>query len=123
VRIGPDLVVTAVSAPSSAVAGTSISASDTTKNDGGDTAVASITRFFLSSDSSLDASDVLLAARPIPSVGPGLSDAGWVALPIPVSTPAGTYYIIAKADGDNAIAEALENNNTRARSISVAAAP
>ena len=51
------------------------------------------------------------------------SDVGWVALPIPVSTTPGTYYIIAKADGDNAIAEALENNNTRARSISVAAAP
>ena len=108
VLIGSDLVVTAVSAPSSAVAGNSISASDS---------------FFLSSDSSLDVSDVLLATRPIPSLGPGLSDGGWVALPIPVSTTAGTYFIIAKADGDNAIAEALENNDTRVRSISVAAAP
>ena len=82
-----------------------------------------VTSFFLSSDSSLDVSDVLLATRPTPSVGPGLSDAGLVALPIPVSTTPGTYYIIAKADGDNAIAEALENNNTRARRVSVAAAP
>jgi subtilase family serine protease len=123
VLIGPDLVVTAVSAPSSAVAGTSISASDTTKNQGGDTAVASVTSFFLSSNSSLDVSDVLLATRPVPSLGPGLSDAGSLALAIPVSTTAGTYYIIAKADGDDASAEALENNNTRWRSISVSAAP
>jgi subtilisin family serine protease/subtilase family serine protease len=123
VLIGPDLVVTAVSAPSSAVAGSSISASDTTKNQGGDTAVASVTSFFLSSNSSLDVSDVLLATRPVPSLGPGLSDAGSLALAIPVSTTAGTYYIIAKADGDDASAEALENNNTRWRSISVSAAP
>jgi subtilase family serine protease len=31
----------------------------------------------------------------------------------------GTYYIIAKADGDNAVLESLENNNTRPRSISI----
>ena len=85
--------------------------------------MASVTSFFLSSDSSLDVSDVFLATRSIPSLGPGLSDAGPTALPIPASTTAGTYYIIAKADGDNAIAESLENNNTRPRSISVAAAP
>ena len=34
VRIGPDLTVTVITAPSSAVAGTSISVSDTTKNQG-----------------------------------------------------------------------------------------
>jgi subtilase family serine protease len=44
-------------------------------------------------------------------------------LPIPASTPAGTYYIIAKADGEDAIAESQETNNLRSKSISIAAAP
>jgi subtilisin family serine protease/subtilase family serine protease len=123
VRVGPDLVVTALSAPSSVVAGGSISATVTTTNQGGDTAAASVTRFYLSSDSSLDAGDVPLAVRAVPSLGAGLSDAGSVALLIPASTVPGTRYIIAKGDGDDALAEALENNNTRTRSISVTTGP
>jgi subtilase family serine protease len=123
VRIGPDLIVTALTAPSSAVAGTGISASDTTTNQGGDSAPASVTRFYLSSNFSLDASDVLLATRPVPSLGPGQSDTGSAPLSIPASTTAGTYYIIAKADGNDGIMEALENNNIRTRTISIAAAP
>jgi subtilase family serine protease len=44
-------------------------------------------------------------------------------VPIPASTAAGTYYIVAKSDGEDAIAEAQETNNTRSRSISILAAP
>ena len=46
-----------------------------------------------------------------------------MSLPIPASTTAGTYYIFAKGDGDEAMGECLESNNTRTRSISIAAAP
>ena len=123
IRIGPDLLVTAITATSSAVAGASITATDTTKNQGGDTAAASVTSFYLSSNVSLGAGDVLLGSRLVPSLTPGLTGTGSVALVIPESTPAGTYYIIAKADGDNLIAEVIENNNTRVRIISIAAAP
>ena len=76
VRIGPDFIVTALTAPSSAVAGTSITASDTTKNQGGDAAPASVTRFYLSSNSTFDAGDLLLGSRDVSSLGPGLSEAG-----------------------------------------------
>lgn len=123
VRIGPDLVVTALTAPSSAVAGTSISARDTTKNQGADTAPASVTSVYLSANPSLDAGDQLLATRPVASLGPGLSETGSVPLTIPAATTAGTYYIIAKGDGNDVMMEALENNNTRLKSISIAAAP
>jgi subtilase family serine protease len=122
IRIGPDLIVTTVAAPSSAVAGTTISASDTTKNQGGDTATPSGTHFYLSTNSSFDANDVLLGTRPVPSLAPGLSDTGSVVVSIPASTSAGAYYIIAKADGNNAIAEVTETNNTRPKGISIAAA-
>ena len=84
---------------------------------------ASLTRFYLSSNNSLDAGDQLLGAREVSAIGPGLSDAGPALLPIPVSTAAGTYYIIAKADDDNTIQETLESNNLRSRTISIAATP
>ena len=123
VRVGPDLVPTGFSAASSAVAGTSLTATQTTRNDGGDTAAASVTGFYLSSNVTLDAGDLLLAVRTVPSLSAGASNTGSVALPISASTAAGTWYLIARVDGDDAIAEALENNNTLVRSLTIAAAP
>jgi subtilase family serine protease len=123
VRIGPDLTVTALTAPSSAVAGTSISVGDTTKNQGAGTAPGSVTYFYLSTNFSLDAADLLLASRPVSPLGAGLSETGTAPLLIPASMTAGTYYIIAKSDGDDTIPEAIENNNTRWKSISILAAP
>jgi subtilisin family serine protease/subtilase family serine protease len=122
VRIGPDLTVTAVTGPSSAVAGTSISVGDTTKNQGADTAPESVTNFYLSTNLSLDAADVLVASRPVSSLGAGLSETGTAPLLIPASTTPGTYYIIAKSDGNDTIPEAMDNNNTRVKSISITAA-
>lgn len=121
VRIGPDLTVTSLTAPSSAIAGAAISASDTTRNQGADVAPASVTTFYLSSNSSFDAGDLLLAARDVPPLGPGASAAGAVTLPLPASTPAGTYYIVARSDGTDLMGEAQEGNNTRVRTISIAA--
>jgi subtilase family serine protease len=123
VRIGPDLVVSAVTGPSSAVAGTSVSVGDTTTNSSGDVAAASATSFYLSSNTAPDGADVLQGTRSVPSLSPVASSTGSVTVVIPASTTAGTWFIIAKADGANAIVEAVENNNTRAKSITVAAAP
>ena len=72
VHVGPDLTVSALSGPSSAVAGTSVSVTVTTKNQGGDTAPVSLTRFYLSSNSSLDAGDQLLGAREVSSSRAGI---------------------------------------------------
>ena len=66
---------------------------------------------------------MLLGARDVSSLGPGLSEAGPVLLPIPASTEAGTYYVIAKSDGDDAIEESQETNNLRSRIITIAATP
>jgi subtilase family serine protease len=115
--------VTAQTGPSSAVAGTSISVGDTTKNQGADTAPASVTNFYLSTNASLDAADFLVASRPVSPLGAGLSETGTGSLVIPASTTAGTYYIIAKSDGDDTIPEAIDTNNTRWKSISILAAP
>ena len=109
--------------PSSATAGTSITASDTTTNQGGDWAPGSGTSYFLSTNTSFDTGDLFLATRQVVSLGPGMSQAGSVTFSIPASTAAGTYYIVAKSDGENAILEAHETNNTRVKSISIVAAP
>ena len=101
----------------------SVTATDTTKNDGGDIAASSVTSFYLSSNASLDATDVLLARRAVPSLEAGLSNMGSTVLTVPASTTAGIYYLIARSDGDSAVAEALESNNTRLRTMSIAAAP
>jgi subtilase family serine protease len=120
VYVGPDLTVSAVTGPASAVAGSSVNVTVTTKNQGGDAAPVSLTRFYLSSNGSLDASDPLLGVREVSSLGPGLSEAGPALLPIPASTPAGSYYVIAKGDGDDAIEESQEANNLRSRIIAIA---
>jgi subtilisin family serine protease/subtilase family serine protease len=119
VRIGPDVIVAAVTAPFSATAGATVTAGDTTTNQGGDTIAGSVTSFYLSTNLSLDAGDLPLASRPVPSLAPGASHTASVSLSIPGTTTPGTYYIIAKADGDDATVESLENNNTRAKSISI----
>jgi subtilase family serine protease len=120
-RVGPDVIVSVLSAPLSAPAGTTITASDTIVNQGGETAAASVTAYYLSTNGVLDPGDVLLGTRSVPSLAPGSSQSGSVSLTIPSTTPAGGYFIIAKGDGNDSVAESLETNNTRTRSISIAA--
>ena len=120
-KVGPDLLVSTITAPSSAVAGTTISVTDTTLNQGGDTAPASVTAYYLSANGTLDPGDVLLGTRTVPLLGPGSSQSGSVSLLIPASTSAGTYIIFAKGDGNDSITELIESNNTRTRSISITA--
>ena len=123
VKIGPDLIVALVNAPASAAAGTSITASDTTTNQGAGAAQPSSTSFYLSSNAVLDGADLRLASSAVPSLGPNVSNTGSVTLVIPASTSAGTWYIIAKSDGDDVLPESTENNNTRGKSITITAAP
>jgi subtilase family serine protease len=121
IRIGPDLIETSVTGPSSAMAGSGFTASDAVTNQGADTVPVSTTRFYLSVNSSLDASDVPIGSRVVPALTAGASDSGPATLLIPAQTAAGKYYIVAAADADGLIAEALENNNTKARSITITA--
>jgi subtilisin family serine protease/subtilase family serine protease len=121
-RVGPDLIVSTLTAPSSATAGTTVSVGDTTRNQGSETAAAAVTAYYLSVNAVLDAADLLLTTRTVPSLAPGVSQSGSTSLVIPGSTAGGKYYIIAKADGDNSVAESLENNNILLRIISITAA-
>jgi subtilase family serine protease len=113
VAVGPDLIVAALTVPASAAAGTSITVADTTKNQGGGTAFASVTSFYLSPNVILDAADVLLGSRPTGPLAAGVSEPASTTLSIPAGTPTGTYYIIAKADATGIVPETQEVNNTK----------
>lgn len=119
IRLGPDLTLTALTAPTAAAAGSSIVVNDTTANTGGGSAAASTTRFHLSVNLALDAGDVVLGSRAVPALGAGTSSAGSTTVVIPPGTAPGTYWLIAVADVTGAVAEATETNNTRLTYISV----
>jgi subtilase family serine protease len=115
--IGTDLVVSTLTVPAKGGAGSTISVSDTTTNSGGGTATASVTRFYLSSNSTLDATDTLLAgAHAVPVLSAGGSHSASTSLTLP-AVATGTYYVIARADDDNVVVESKETNNTLAKTI------
>jgi subtilase family serine protease len=119
VKIGPDLDLTAFSAPLTAGVGQSIAVSETTKNQGGGAAGPSMTYFYLSTNSLLDASDTLVGSRSVPALAAGASNSGSATAVIPQGTATGGWYIIAKADGEGVLYETSEANNTFAKFITV----
>ena len=113
---GPDLLVSSFSA---SVAGSTITVKDTTKNQGGKPAGEFTTNYYLSKDSVYGTDDTPIGSRTILGLASGASSILSGTLTIPAGTPAGTYYIIARADGgglndSGVVAETLETNNARA---------
>lgn len=119
VRIGSDLSVSALSAPSRAAVGSAIVVTDTTTNPGVVGAVASVTAFYLSANSTLDATDVRLApARAVGPLAAGATSAGAANVIIPEIAP-GAWFLIANADDDGLVDEMAESNNARIVSIHI----
>lgn len=108
-----DLVISAVTAPSPIAAGSVVTVTDTTRNQGAGLADGSVTAFYLSTNSILDAADVRLGQRTVPALSGGSSSSGTTDVVIPAETPGGLYFILARADDETAIAEVSENNNLR----------
>ena len=72
VKIGADLIVSTLSGPSTTVTpGQVINLSEATKNRGTVTAGASVTKFYWSTNSSYDGTDVYLGERSVASLGSG----------------------------------------------------
>jgi subtilase family serine protease len=100
IAIGPDLVITALTAPSSAAAGATVNVSDTTKNQGAGGATGSTTSFYLSTNATFDALDVFLGSRAVSDLPAGAASTAATPLTLPANTAAGSYYILARADGE-----------------------
>ena len=112
-RVGPDLAVTTLTAPTLVAPGTAFAITDVTKNQGAGAAGASTTKFYLSTNLALDASDTPLQSRAVGALGEGLTGSGTTMLTIPAGTPSGGYYVIANADDGTTVAEHTETNNTK----------
>ena len=113
----PDLVVTSVSATPSAVApGSVLTVSDTTQNLGLVEAVASKTRYYLSTDMAISADDRLLTgSRQVAAARRRQrSSSGTVTVTVPATTPLGSYHVLACADDLQALSEVSESNNCHA---------
>jgi subtilase family serine protease len=124
VAVGPDLTVPAFTVPFAVVAGADVVVNETVLNQGAGAAAPTLTRFYLSLNGSVDASDVQLeGSRPVPGLAAGESSAGSTVVTIPAGAAPGTYYVVARADAGGAVTETSEGNNVRARVVKVAAAP
>lgn len=108
----PDLRIRVVSSGGSYPPGATISVGEEVRNRGVAPAAGSTTRYLLSLDRVADPADVLLAGgRAVRSLEVEGLDAGTGTPTIPLGTPPGTYYVLACADYDDAVAEASETNN------------
>ena len=120
-KVGPDLVITTLNAPLAVDIGASFTVTETTKNQGGGSAGASSTVFYLSADSIIGPGDVSLGSRAVPALAPGASHSGSATLLVPAGTPAGNYYLLARADGTDAVGESVESNNVAIWALRVGA--
>ncbi len=118
-KVGPDLTVFGLTAPASAVAGATISVTDTVKNVGGGSSGASTTRIYFSANFTFDAADQPLGDRTVLALGPNATNAGSTSVTIPAGTAPGVYYLIAVSDADGAVTETTESNNTRSLIIRI----
>ena len=120
IRLSPDLLVTGVTLPVSTAAGVPFSVTDTTKNQGQGTAAATTTRFYLSTNTTFDPlADIEVGSRAVGLLVYGAASSGSVSATIPAGTAAGPYYILARADSDNAVLESNEGNNQTSKTITV----
>ena len=121
-KIGPDLAITAMTAPATAGPGTTILVNETTRNQGaGGADASSSTRFYLSTNFSFEPSDTPLDARTVGALAPGASSTAATFVTIPTTAPSGTLYLIAVADDGHTVAEQTETNNTRSLAIRIGA--
>jgi trimeric autotransporter adhesin len=117
-NIGPDLDSTTLGGPATATAGATILVSDTVQNVGLGTAGPSVTRYYLSTNITFDSGDTLLGERAVPALAASGTNAGSMSVTLPTGMT-GRLYLIAVADGANAVPEANETNNTNARIITI----
>jgi hypothetical protein len=114
IAIGPDLIVSLISASKSS---NTLTISNAVKNQGNATAGASEISFYLSTDQTLStASDTFVCKRSVASLTAGASNptSGTTATVCTIpAVAAGSYYVIGYADSGGAVVEARENNNTQ----------
>lgn len=121
ILVGPDLVVTAATAPPATAPGLTVSLANSVRNVGAEPAGAFDVGVYLSTDTQYDAGvDVLLAGRRVAAgLGPGATSAARTPVTIPDDLTAGPWFLIVRADSAGEVTEADEDNNARTVAINV----
>lgn len=109
----PDLMVSSVSAGSSATVGGLLSLSARMTNRGTASAAASQLRFYLSADTVVTAGDTLIGACGVPVVAAGATNSDCTgAIIVPAAVQPGSYYLGVIADATGVVTESDETNNS-----------
>jgi alpha-tubulin suppressor-like RCC1 family protein len=122
VGVGADLIVPTLTGPTAAVVpGQAITVTDTTRNQGtASTDGTTVTKFYWSTNSTYDTSDLALGERVVATLpAGGTSGPANTSVTIPTAAAGGTYYVIARADAANSQSETSETNNTRFLTIRI----
>lgn len=118
----PDLVpVLSASNPNSAMAGNALTLFSSIRNQGSVTATSSTLSYYLSSNTTLDASDTALGSVTGGTLSPGQSATRNGQVTIPTSLLTGYYYLLYVADPQNSVTEISEANNITFTSLYVTA--
>ena len=118
----PDLVVSSFSAPATIIKDNTLSfpVSATVQNQDLQVAGSSTLKYWLSTNTTVDASDIELASVPVPSLVGGATFPDSRTLSIAASTPPGNYYILFEADANNEVTnERSESNNVQSSAFEV----
>ena len=119
VIVGPDLTPTTTPAtPSAKTPGATFTVTTTVKNQGGAPAAPFDVTVYLSTDATLGGGDVPIGTRRVAAgLAAGGSSSGSIAVTVPASQAAGTYFLIVRADAGNEVTESSETNNDRATAV------
>ncbi|BAY13815.1 CARDB domain-containing protein [Calothrix sp. NIES-2098] len=115
----PDLIIQNVSAPTSAIVGSTIQLNYQLKNQGNASAGYSYSKFYLSKDATLSSDDAALNWDYVNGIASGGVSSESVALTIDSNTAAGNYYLLSQADGYYLVAESTKANNIVASAITL----
>lgn len=119
----PDLVVSNIGSPTSAIAGNTLSFKVTVKNQGNATATASTAGVYLSQDGNLDSNDQLLGTVNHTQISSNKTNTQTFTKTLDSAINAGNYYLLVKADNNSVVTESNENNNVSAKALAIAASP
>ncbi len=106
-----DLTITSVSLDQFGYSGVPFHATAMVSNIGGSTANSFTVRFYLSSNSTYDASDIIIGDSPAQNLAANTQAMMTSTHVIPASTTPGNYYILSQVDPDNGVIESDETNN------------
>ena len=93
------------------LSGSTLAVYATITNKGNKKAKANTAAFYLSTDATQGAGDVLVGTDPVPKLKPKKAKTIYPFLPVPSTVPAGSYRVIVCADSAEKVKEKKETNN------------